>query len=53
MILLRTLLADTAGGTAIEYGFIASMISIAALVGVLGLGAAVTTSFTSTAQAAS
>jgi Flp pilus assembly pilin Flp len=51
MILLRTLLADSAGATAIEYAFIASMISIAALVGVQSLGASVAESYESTAQA--
>ena len=51
MTLLRNLLADTTGGTAIEYGFIASMISLAALVGVQSLGAEVTNSYTATADA--
>jgi pilus assembly protein Flp/PilA len=50
MNLLRNLHADTTGATAIEYGFIASMISIAAMVGVQSLGAAVTNSYNDTAQ---
>jgi pilus assembly protein Flp/PilA len=50
MNLLRNLLADTAGTSAIEYGFIASMISIAAMVGVQSLGAEVTNTYTDLAQ---
>jgi pilus assembly protein Flp/PilA len=50
MNLLRNLLTDTAGTSAIEYGFIASMISIAAMVGVQSLGAEVTNSYTDLAQ---
>lgn len=51
MKLIRTVLADTAGATSVEYAFIASMISIAALVGVQSLGAAVVESYEDTAQA--
>jgi Flp pilus assembly pilin Flp len=51
MNLFRPLLADTAGATSVEYAFIASMISIAALVGVQSLGAAVVESYEDTTQA--
>lgn len=50
MTLLRKLLADTAGASAIEYGFIASMISLAAMVGVQSLGAEVTNTYTDLSQ---
>ena len=50
MKLLRKLLADTTGGSAIEYGFIATMIAVASLVGIQSLGAEVGNSFTDTAQ---
>jgi pilus assembly protein Flp/PilA len=51
MKLLQKLLADTTGGSAIEYGFIATMIAVASLVGIQGLGAEVGNSFTDTANA--
>jgi pilus assembly protein Flp/PilA len=51
MTLLRKLIADQTGASSAEYAFIASLISIAALVGIQGLGAEVGESYDTTAQA--
>jgi pilus assembly protein Flp/PilA len=50
MKLFRNILADNAGASTIEYGFIASMISIAAMVGVQSLGAEVIESYDDLSQ---
>ena len=41
---------DTRGATAIEYGLIAAMIAVGALVGMMALGGGVTGSWSDTAQ---
>ena len=46
MQLLRALLRNVRGGTAIEYAFVASLIAVAALAGFRSLGGAVDNSFT-------
>jgi Flp pilus assembly pilin Flp len=50
MKLIRNVFVDTAGATSLEYAFIASMISLAALVGVQSLGAEVVASYEATTQ---
>ena len=50
MSFLRKLLTDKRGATAIEYALIASLISVAAIVGYQNLGEKVQTSFNNTAE---
>ena len=45
MRLLRSLIRDAKGGTAIEYALVASLISIAAIVAMTQLGTQVGTSY--------
>jgi pilus assembly protein Flp/PilA len=46
MKFLKTLRRDEAGATAIEYGLIAALIAVAAIVAMQGLGSQLSTTFT-------
>ena len=50
MRILRTLVADNRGATAIEYALIASLISVAAIASYYGLGQQVGNSFNETKE---
>jgi pilus assembly protein Flp/PilA len=47
---LRKLLCDRGGATAIEYGLIAALISVAAIAAMQGIGGQLKTSFSSTSS---
>lgn len=51
MDLIRKLAADTTGTSAVEYGLICGLMVIGLLAGVQGLGASVTSSYSSTTTA--
>ena len=53
MAFVRKLAADTAGTSAVEYGLICALMVIGLVVGIQGLGASVTESYSSTARALS
>lgn len=48
---IKALLRSSAGATAIEYGLIAAVVSVAALTAMQGLGAQISTTFEETAAA--
>ena len=47
---MRRILRDTRGATAVEYGFIAALIVLVMLVGLIALAGTVTTSYNDTAS---
>lgn len=51
MTLLRKLIADEHGATAIEYGLIAALISVAAITAMSGLGGQLKGTFNTTSSA--
>jgi pilus assembly protein Flp/PilA len=50
MKLLRKVLRDQAGATAIEYGLIAALIAVAAISAMQGLGSQLSTTFNTTSS---
>lgn len=50
MQLLRKLMTDSAGGTAVEYGLVIGLITMTIFAAVIGLGSGVSDSYTDTAQ---
>ncbi len=53
MKLIRNLLKDKKGATAIEYGLIAALIAVAAIAAMQGLGTSLNTTFTNVSTAMS
>ena len=51
MTLIKKLLRDDAGATAIEYGLIAALIAVAAITAMQGLGNELKTTFNTTSSA--
>jgi pilus assembly protein Flp/PilA len=51
--LLKTIIADKEGATAIEYGLIAALIAVAAITAMQGLGGSLNTTFTNVSTAMS
>jgi len=53
MKFIKTLLSDSRGATAIEYGLIAALIAVASITAMNGLGAQLKTTFNATSKAMS
>jgi pilus assembly protein Flp/PilA len=53
MLLIRTLIRDRKGATAIEYGLIAALIAVAAIAAMQGLGSSLNSTFTNVSTAMS